>query len=198
MIMATETLKMIVGVGEPLKGRLMLYNSLKMHFKEVRIRRNPKCELCGDHPTIDRLIDYEAFCAVPLPSRTAAPADAAGAKAHGAKVGVAADNGTLEVTGAELKHVLDLGRPITLLDVREPHEWEIARIERARLTPLSKFEEYIPELNPDEEIYLYCYKGKRSMTALQKLKERGFKHLKSLAGGIDRWSQEVDPSVPRS
>ena len=218
MIMATETLKMIVGVGEPLKGRLMLYNSLKMHFKEVRIRRNPKCELGGDHPTIDRLIDYEAFCAVALPSSTAAPSAAAaghgfkgegaagakadgsrhrGAKDDGLKDRGAADNGTLEVTGAELKRVLDTGRPIALLDVREPHEWEIARIERARLTPLSKFEEYIPELNPDEEIYLYCYKGKRSMTALQKLKERGFKHLKSLAGGIDRWSQEVDPSVPR-
>jgi len=189
--MATETLKRIAGIGESLTGRLMLYNSLKMHFKEVKIRRNPNCELCGDHPTIDHLIDYEAFCAVPLPSAQA-PAAAAG---NGGGNGAEAE--LLEVDGAELKQVLDEGRPITLLDVREPHEWEIARIQGARLTPLSKFEEYIPELSPEEEIYLYCYKGKRSMTALQKLQAHGFKHLKSLAGGIDRWSQDVDPSVPR-
>jgi len=180
--MATETLKLITGIGEPLRGRLMLYNSLKMHFKEVRIRRNPKCDLCGDAPTIDRLIDYEAFCNVQMP--TAAQARLT-------------DGVALEISAPELKRILDTGQPITLLDVREPHEWDIARIAKARLTPLSSFETFIPELKPDEEIYLYCYKGKRSMTALQKLQERGFKRLKSLAGGIDRWSQEVDPSVPR-
>jgi adenylyltransferase/sulfurtransferase len=178
--MATETLKLIVGVGEPLRGRLMLYDSLKMRFKEVTIRRDPKCELCGEHPSIDRLIDYEAFCNVQLPAPPAA-----------------ADSGAVEISAQELKRVLDTGRPITLLDVREPHEWDIARIERARLTPLSKFDSYISELKPDDEIYLYCYKGKRSMTALKKLQERGFTRLKSLAGGIDRWSQEVDPRVPR-
>lgn len=180
--MATETLKLIVGIGEPLRGRLLLYNSLKMNFQEVRIRRDPKCELCGDAPAIDRLIDYEAFCNVQLPSSAQAKA---------------AEGSAPEITGAELKRILDTGRPITLLDVREPHEWEIARIEKARLTPLSKFDSFIAELRPDDDIYLYCYKGKRSQTALKKLQERGFKHLKSLAGGIDRWSQEVDPKVPR-
>lgn len=180
--MATETLKLIAGIGEPLRGRLMLYNSLKMSFKEVKIRRNPKCDLCGDAPTIDHLIDYDAFCNVQLPT---------------AVKPVAADDSALEISGPELKRLLENGKPITLLDVREPHEWDIARIEKARLTPLSKFDSFIPELKPDDEIYLYCYKGKRSMTALKKLRERGFKHLKSLAGGIDRWSQDVDPKVPR-
>lgn len=177
--MATETLKLIVGIGEPLRGRLMLYNSLKMSFKEVRIRRNPKCDLCGDAPTIDRLIDYEAFCNVQMPKAKSV------------------DDSALEIGGAELKRILDTGKPITLLDVREPHEWDIARIDKARLTPLSKFDSFIPELSPDDEIYLYCYKGKRSMTALKKLQERGFTHLKSLTGGIDRWSVDVDPKVPR-
>jgi adenylyltransferase/sulfurtransferase len=138
--------------------------------------------LCGDAPTINHLIDYEAFCNVQLPSqKAAAPADEA----------------ALEVSGPELQQILRNGKRITLLDVREPHEWDIARIESARLTPLSKFEEYIPELDKNDEIYLYCYKGKRSMTALKKLQEHGFKNLKSLAGGIDRWSLDVDSSVPR-
>ena len=181
MIMATETLKLIVGIGESLRGRLLLYNSLKMNFKEVTIRRNPGCELCGDHPSIHDLIDYEAFCDVQMPTQQP----------------VSTDDRPVEISAADLKQILDTGRSITLLDVREPHEWDITRIDRARLTPLSNFENFIPELDPDDEIYLYCYKGKRSLTALQKLQERGFRNLKSLSGGIDGWAQEVDPSLPR-
>ena len=181
MIMGTEVLKLILDMGEPLVGRLLLFDSLRMTFKDVKIRRDPKCELCGEQPTVTELVDYDAFCAVDLPS----------------VAGPVSDDSAYEITGAELQKILAGGRPVTLLDVREPHEWDIVRIESARLAPLSNFENFIPELNAEDDIYLYCYKGKRSMTALKKLKEKGFTHLKSLAGGIDKWAEEVDPSLPR-
>lgn len=181
MIMGTETIKMILEIGVPLVGRLMLFDSLQMNFKDVRVRRNPGCELCGDSPTLTELIDYEAFCNVPLPGNG----------------GPVVDEKALEITGPELKRILETGQPITLLDVREPHEWDINRIENARLTPLSQFESFIPEFDPKDEIFLYCYRGKRSMTALKKLQDKGFTNLKSLAGGIDHWAKEVDPSMPR-
>jgi len=180
--MATEAIKLILGVGEPLVGRLMLYDSLRMSFRDVKIRKDPQCELCGDHPTVTELIDYQTFCAVELPS-------AAQAQTF--------DPASVEISAAELKSLVDQGAPMTLLDVREPHEWDITHLDNARLTPLSKFEQYISELNPEEEIYLYCYKGKRSLTALQQLKERGFKNLHSLAGGIDGWAVAIDPDMPR-
>jgi len=180
--MATEAVKLILNIGQPLQNRLILYDSLRMIFKEVKLRKNPACELCGTHPSITELQDYEAFCHVELP---APPSPAAG------------NGGKVEVTGAELKAVLDARRPITLLDVREPHEWAINRIEGARLTPLSQFDAFIPQLDPNDEIYLYCYKGKRSLTALNKLKQAGFKNLHSLAGGIDQWAAEIDPAMPR-
>ena len=178
--MGTEVMKLILGIGETLVGRLVLYDSLRMSFKDVKVRRNPGCELCGDSPSITDLVDYEAFCNVLLPSAQDEPDDSA-----------------FEITGSDLKSVLDAGRPIRLLDVREPHEWQIARIDSAQLTPLSQFESFIGELYPEEEIYLYCYKGKRSMTALKKLQEKGFSNLRSLAGGIDSWAEEVEPSMPR-
>ena len=181
LIMATEAIKLVLGLGEPLIGRLMLFDSLRMNFKDVKVRRNPKCELCGDSPEIKELIDYEAFCAVDLPG-----------------VAESAINETsFEIPGSELKSILDQGRPITLLDVREPHEWDIVRLQNAQLMPLSQFENFIPTLNPEDEIYLYCYKGKRSMTALKKLHDKGFRNLKSLAGGIDTYAAEVDKTLPR-
>lgn len=179
--MATETVKVLLGIGQPLVGRLMLYDSLQMSFRNVRIRKNPACELCGDRPTIHELQDYQAFCHVEMP---------------GAAQAAAAEQ-SLEVTPQQLQAVLKVGRPITLLDVREPHEWAINRIDGAQLTPLSQFDSFIPKLNPGDDIYLYCYKGKRSMSALKKLQEKGFGRLHSMAGGIDRWAQEVDPAMPR-
>ena len=179
--MGTEAIKLILGIGEPMIGRLMLYDSLRMNFKDVKVRPNPKCELCGDSPTLTELIDYEAFCAVEMPSAKS----------------LVDNNASFEIKGAELKEIMDTGRPITLLDVREPHEWDIVRIESAQLTPLSQFDAFIPSLDPAEDIYLYCYKGKRSMTALKKLQEKGFKNLRSLSGGIDTWAVEVDTSLPR-
>jgi sulfur-carrier protein adenylyltransferase/sulfurtransferase len=181
--MATEAIKLILGVGQPLVNRLMLYDSLRMTFKEVKLRKNPNCELCGEHPTQKGLLDdYEWFCGV-HPTQTAEAAAAAG--------------GSVEVSAPELKAVMESGKPITLLDVREPHEWEIARIDGARLTPLSQFESFVPQLKKDDDIYLYCYKGKRSMTALNKLKDAGFKNLHSLAGGIDKWAAEIEPTMKR-
>lgn len=180
--MATETIKLILGKGEPLIGRLMLYDSLRMNFRDVKIRKDPDCDLCGDNPTITELIDYQAFCAVDF-----------GAAAQGSDF----DPASVEVSAAQLKETLESGKSLTLLDVREPHEWDITRIESARLTPLSNFEQYISELDPEDDIYIYCYKGKRSLTALKQLKERGFKNLHSLAGGIDNWAQEIDPGMPR-
>lgn len=181
--MATEAIKLILDQGEPLIGRLMLYDSLRMSFRDVKIRKDPNCELCGDNPTITELIDYQAFCAVELPSV--------------AKAEEAFDAASVEISSADLKRIIDSDQAVTLLDVREPHEWEINRIDPARLTPLSKFEQYIGELNPEDDIYIYCYKGKRSLTALKQLQERGFKNLHSLAGGIDQWAQDVDPKMPR-
>lgn len=187
--MATETLKLILEIGQPLVNRLILFDSLRMSFKEVKLRKNPACELCGEHPSITELIDYATFCAVELPQPAAGR--------PGATAQPSANGGSLEVTAPELKRVLDSGKAITLLDVREPHEWEIARIGGARLTPLSQFESFIPQLKREDDIYLYCYKGKRSMTALKKLQDAGFKHLHSLAGGIDKWAVDVDPNMPR-
>lgn len=187
MIMATEAIKLIVGIGEPLVGRLMLYDSLRMSFRDVKIRKDPECDLCGDNPTIHELIDYEAFCSVELP----------GAAREQPAEQEAFDPAQWEVTAQQLKERIDARQPMTLLDVREPHEYEINRIDGARLTPLSSFESYISELDPSEDIYLYCYKGKRSMNALQQLKERGFKNLHSLQGGIDKWAEEVEPEMPR-
>ena len=180
--MATEAIKLVLGKGEPLIGRLMLYDSLRMSFRDVKIRKDPHCELCGDQPTITELIDYEAFCAVDFTS----PAEEA-----------SFDQTAVEVTVHDLKALLDGNKPITLIDVREPHEWAIANIEGAKLTPLSHLEEHIPKLNPEDDIYIYCYKGMRSLTALKQLQEHGFKKVHSVQGGIDRWAEQVETSMPR-
>lgn len=178
--MATEAIKLILDQGVPLVGRLILYDSLRMSFRDVKIRKDPQCDLCGDNPTITELIDYEAFCAVELPSAAQS-----------------FDPASVEITAGDLKGLIDKGSKMTLLDVREPHEWDITHLGNARLTPLSHFEDYIAELDPEDDIYLYCYKGKRSLTALQQLKKRGFKNLYSLAGGIDGWAVDIDPDMPR-
>jgi len=178
--MATEAVKLVLKIGEPLIGRLVLYDSLRMSFKDVKVRPNPSCELCGNDPHILELVDYDAFCNVPLPNQP-----------------VVEDDPNMEISGEDLKSILDTGKEVVLLDVREPHEWDIVRLEGARLMPLSQFESYISELNPADEILLYCYKGKRSMTALRKLQENGFKNLRSLSGGIDGYAEKVDTSLPR-
>jgi sulfur-carrier protein adenylyltransferase/sulfurtransferase len=179
VIQATETLKLILGKGKSLLNRLLLFDALEMQFRELKLRRDPECPLCGDHPTITQLIDYQNFCGGPQPSFPSP---------------VHPD----EVTVQELKRVLDnpqLG--IQVLDVREPDEYQIARINGARLEPLSTLAERFQKLDPNHAYYLHCKAGGRSLTALQFLREQGFKNLKSVKGGITAWSDEIDCTVPK-
>jgi len=179
-LQATEVLKLLLGKGKSLSGRLLVYDAMKLSFRELQLRRDENCALCGDQPTITELQDYEVFCAVPL------------ATAEEEKE-LLPD----EVTPQELKAWMDGEQPCSLVDVRETQEWEICRIDSAQLLPLSTFKTAADALNPDDCIVLYCYKGKRSLQALEKLREAGFTKLHSLAGGIDRWAEQVDPEMPR-
>mgnify|MGYP000339063894 CR=1 FL=1 len=177
-IQATEILKLVLGVGSSLVGRLLLFNALDMKFREVKLRRDPACPVCGEKPTITRLIDYEQFCGSQPPTTGGANAD--------------------EVTVQDLKKALDdpsLG--ILVVDVREPDEYQIARLPGARLLPLSVLPQRFTELDPNQRIYLHCKAGVRSLKALKFLREQGFKHLKSVKGGIAAWSDEIDPRVPK-
>jgi sulfur-carrier protein adenylyltransferase/sulfurtransferase len=179
VIQATETLKLILGKGKSLLNRLLLFNALEMQFRELKLRRDPQCPLCGNHPTITQLIDYQAFCGGPPPS---------------APHSMHPD----EITVQELQRVLEnpqLG--IQVLDVREPQEYQIAYIKGTRLVPLSKLADRIAELDPNQRYYIHCKAGGRSLQALQFLRERGFQHLKSVKGGITAWSDEIDRSVPK-
>jgi adenylyltransferase/sulfurtransferase len=179
LIQATEILKLVLGKGTSLLNRLLLFNALDMQFHELKLRRDPQCPLCGESPVITQLIDYQAFCGAPPPTTTPT---------------MHPD----EVTVHELKRALDdpqLG--IQVLDVREPDEHRIARINGARLVPLSTLSERFAELDPNQHYYLHCKAGGRSMNALEFLRERGFKHLKSVKGGITAWSDEIDRTVPK-
>jgi sulfur-carrier protein adenylyltransferase/sulfurtransferase len=179
VIQATETLKLLLGKGTSLLNRLLLFDALQMQFRELKLRRDPQCPLCGDRPTITQLMDYQIFCgAQPESSPPSAHPD--------------------EVTVRELKRALDnphLG--IQVLDVREPDEYQIAHINGARLLPLSTLAKRAAELNPNQSYYIHCHTGGRSLTALQFLREQGFQHLKSVKGGIAAWSDEIDRAVPK-
>lgn len=176
VIQAIETLKLVLGIGETLVGRLLLFDALTMRFRELKLRKDPACPLCGERRTITGLVDYEAFCGV---------GDAA-AHASGAEIGV-----------RDLAQRLERGDDLVLIDVREPHEHEIASIPGARLIPLDRLPERIHELDSSKEIVLHCHHGQRSMRALQFLEQSGFRRLWNLRGGIDAWSREVDPATPR-
>ena len=179
LIQATEALKLILGKGVSLLSRLLLFDALEMRIRELKLRRDPQCPLCGEHPTITRLIDYEAFCgSAPLAARPGLHPD--------------------EVTVQELKHALDdpaLG--VEVLDVREPGEYAIARINGARLVPMSRLAQQFTELDANRSYYIYCKTGSRSLHAVQFLRQRGFKRLKSVKGGIAAWADEIDPTVPK-
>jgi adenylyltransferase/sulfurtransferase len=177
MIQGVEILKLLLDLGETLIGRLLLFDALAMRFREVRLEKDPACPICGEQPTIRELIDYETFCGL-----TPAPA--------------AADAELFEIGPRELAAALERGE-VTLIDVRESHEYEITHIEGARLIPLGRLPERLGELDSSEEIVLHCHYGERSMRALEFLRQSGFRKLKNLRGGIDAWSREVDPEVPR-
>lgn len=178
-IQAAEILKLILGKGSSLINRLLLFNALDMKFRELKLRRDPQCPVCGENPTIKELIDYEQFCGIP--SEPAAP-----------------EANPDEVTVQDMKKALDdpsLG--IKVIDVREPDEYEIAHVKGVPLMPLSQLGRRFTELDPNQRYYLHCKAGKRSMKALEFLREQGFKYLKSVKGGIDAWSDEIDHSVPK-
>ena len=183
-IQATEAIKLITGVGESLAGRLLLVDAARMHFRTVQLRRDPACPACGTRE-ITELTDYDAFCG-------SVPAAASGGAADDH-----ADDGVIEITPRDLAAKLARGDALDLLDVREPYEHQLARIPGARLLPLGTFALAVPSLDPAREVVVLCHHGVRSAAAAEYLQARGFRHVSSLAGGIDRWSDEVDPGVPK-
>ncbi len=179
-IQATEAVKIILGKGTSLSGRLLLYDALHMRFRELRLRRNPDCPVCGDRPTVRELIDYQQFCGIPQQ----AAADAA-------------EERLPEMSPVELNSRLGAGDDVFVLDVREPHEFEIARIPGSTLVPLGTLPRHVHELDATADIVVHCKSGVRSGKAQRLLKDMGFSRVTNLAGGILRWSSDVDPSVPR-
>src|SRR5271170_3532229 len=177
-IQAMETLKLILGKGEPLIGRLLLFDALGMKFRELKLRKNPECPVCGEHPTVTKLIDYVEFCGI-RGEEAAAPAST-----------------VPEITPRELKARLDRGDDLYVLDVREPHEYQICNI-GGHLIPLGDLSRRVNELDSSREIVAHCRSGKRSAEAAEFLRKAGFKKLWNLKGGILAWSDEVDPTVPK-
>jgi sulfur-carrier protein adenylyltransferase/sulfurtransferase len=184
LIQATETVKLILGIGEPLVGRLLLYDALGMRFRELKLRKNPECPVCGEHRTITKLIDYHQFCGVPQPQIQAAPAQET-------KVN---DN---EIDVTEVKAKLDRGDEFVLIDVREPHEYRICSIPAAKLIPLGEFPRHVGEFDPDADIVIHCRSGVRSAKACAILRQNGFQKVRNMVGGILAWSDKVDPNVPK-
>ena len=175
-IQAVETIKWILGIGESLVGRLLLFDALKLEFRELALAKDPACPVCGVHPTVTSLIDYEAFCGV-----TAEKEKQVGA----------------EITPRELRNQRERDLGLMVLDVREPQEIEIAAFPGATEIPLGDLPGRIGELDGHRTIVTLCHHGIRSLRARDILKGAGFSNVRSLAGGIDAWSREVDPAVPR-
>jgi sulfur-carrier protein adenylyltransferase/sulfurtransferase len=172
-LQAIETIKLIVGIGEPLVGRLLHFDALKVKFRELNLRRDPECPVCGENPTIFSAIDYEQFC------------------------GLRDEEAIPTMSTHELKRRMDAREPFKLIDVREPFEYEIARIDGAKLIPLGEITERLDELEREQPIVVHCHSGKRSAQALRLLQQHGFANVYNLEGGIDAWSDQIDPSVPK-
>jgi adenylyltransferase/sulfurtransferase len=188
VIQAAETIKLIAGIGEPLVGRLLIVDGLRMRFRTIDVARDPACPACGTRE-IASLIDYDVFCGVATQRE---PATDERAEWNG-KSGEEVD----EISPRALAGQLATGRTPTLLDVREPYEWSIARLPEARLVPLDTLPDVVHTLDPSAELIVYCHHGQRSAAAVAWLRERGFARARNLTGGIDRWSREVDPSTRR-
>lgn len=178
-IQATETLKLILGIGETLVGRLLLYDALDLSFQTVKLHKNPQCKVCGEHPEITGLIDYEEFCGMP---------------AHDHDEGSA--GAEWDITAVQLADRLKTDPNLRLIDVREPHEREISNLEGSELIPLGQFAAHLTELDSAEEMVIFCKSGTRSTRALEILASAGFKKVKNLKGGINAWAAYVDPSLP--
>src|SRR5258707_7231642 len=173
MLQTIETIKLIVGIGEPLIGRLVHFDALKVQFRELKLRRDPQCPVCGENPTIFAPIDYDQFC------------------------GARDDASVPAISVQELKGKMDARDVFELIDVREPFEFEIARIDGAKLLPLGEIPERAEELDREQTLIVHCHSGRRSAQAVRLLKQRGFANVYNLEGGIDAWSDLIDPTVPK-
>ncbi len=182
LFQANEAIKLILGKGDTLVGRLLLFDALKMKFTELKLRKDKNCPICGDNPTIKELIDYEQFCGI-VPE------------------GESHVDEALEIDAVEVKKMLDAGHDFKLIDVREPSEYQICKIDSATLIPLGEIEAKDPEklngLEQNEEIILHCKAGVRSLKAVNALIDMGFSNVRSMRGGILEWSEKVDSSVPK-
>ncbi len=178
-LQATEALKVLLGIGTPLIGKLLLYNALDMSFDFVTLKKNPKCRVCGPNADIKELIDYEEFCGVP------------GHHADDTSAGA-----NWDITAQEMKERLERDPNLILLDVREPHELEIAAIKGAKNIPLGEVAQRMSELDSAEEMVVFCKRGSRSARAIEILSSAGFKKMKNLKGGINAWAEDVDTSLP--
>jgi sulfur-carrier protein adenylyltransferase/sulfurtransferase len=181
-IQAMEAIKLLLGLGEPLIGKLLIFDALRMRFREMKLKRDPDCPVCGDAPTVTELIDYERFCGIePLEKGSQ---------------GMATET---ELSVLELKEMLDRGEPISLLDVREPYEWDIGNLgpQGAKLIPLGDLPERFEEIERDADLVVYCRSGARSARAADFLRAQGYERVRNLDGGILAWSAEVDPSIPQ-
>ncbi len=180
VIQATEVIKLILGNGQPLVGRLLLVDSLNMRFRELRLRKNPECPVCGEHPTVTQLIDYQQFCGIvpetPQESNV--------------------KNGIPQISVQELKRRLDAGEDVQLIDVREPYEYQIAQI-GGKLIPQNDVPQRLSEIDASREVVVHCRSGARSQRIAEFLKQNGYSRVANLAGGILAWSDEIDPSVQK-
>jgi adenylyltransferase/sulfurtransferase len=178
VIQATETIKLVLGSGEPLIGRLLLVDALAMRFRELKLRKNPQCVVCGPNPTVTRLIDYEAFCGVPPPE-------------------AASGSGIREVSVEELRAMRESGEDFVLVDVREPHEVSICAFPESVRIPLGTLPQQVHRLSTADAIVVHCRTGGRSAKAVEFLRQAGYRKVKNLAGGIDAWAERIDPTMPR-
>jgi len=178
-IQATETIKLIIGAGEPLIGRFLIFDALRMKFRELKLRKDPDCPVCGTHPTVTKLIDYEQFCGVPSAMETPM------------------SGSTTEITAVDLKKRLDRGDKLTIVDVREPHEYQINKISGSLLIPLGDIPKRYVELDPNDELITQCKVGARSAKAADFLRSKGYTKVLNLKGGIVDWIDKVDPSQPK-
>ena len=194
VIQATETIKLILGIGEPLIGRLLMVDALGMSFRTLKLRKNPDCPVCGPNPTVTELIDYDQFCGIAPPSKVG-PLEVARDKAVGDHPVV---DGIPQITVEELKRKLDAKEDVFVLDVREPHEYQIANL-AAPLVPVGEVERRIGELaaQKNREVVVHCRSGARSQKAALVLKQAGFTNVSNLAGGILAWADKIDPSMPK-
>ncbi|PYP90458.1 MAG: molybdenum cofactor biosynthesis protein MoeB [Candidatus Angelobacter sp. Gp1-AA117] len=177
LIQATEAIKLILGVGQPLIGRLLLVDALGMHFRELKLRKNPDCVVCGKNPTVTKLIDYDEFCGL-----------------RGQEKPVS--NGVPEISVEELKRRLDAKEDLFILDVREPHEYQICNL-NGYLIPLNDLPKRVHELDPGKDMVVHCRSGGRSAKAVEFLQQAGFTKAKNLAGGVLAWSDKIDPKMPK-